>query len=193
LGFFGGRVERALQLAERNIVRCDNIINELLDYTRDRVLQRSPTHIDAWLSKMLDEQVIPENVTCIRELDADKDAVDVWIDSEHLRCAIINVVNDALDAMREVEPVNDGHRLMASTQIVDDRLEVQISDTGCGIPDENMDRIFEPLFSTKSFGVGLGLPIVKGIMEQHGIEISSQAGEGTAVVLWLPTPDRSNS
>jgi PAS domain S-box-containing protein len=185
------RVERALQLAERNIVRCDNIINELLDYTRDRVLQRSPTRIDAWLSKVLDEQVIPENVTCVRELGADKDAVDVWIDSEHLRRAIINVVNNALDAMREVDPGEDGHRLTVSTRIVEDRLEIRVSDTGNGIPDEARDRIFEPLFSTKSFGVGLGLPIVKGIMEQHGggIEISSQAGKGTTATLWLPVAE----
>jgi signal transduction histidine kinase len=55
-----------------------------------------------------------------------------------------------------------------------------------------IDRLFEPLFSTKSFGVGLGLPIAKGIMEQHGggVEISSQKDIGTTVVLWLP---KSNS
>ena len=176
------RVERALQLAERNIVRCDNIISKLLGYTRDRVLQRSPTHIDAWLSRVLDEQIIPEGITCVRELNANaKDEVNVWIDSENLRRAIINVVDNALDAMREVEPVNDGHRLTVSTQIVGDQLEIQISDTGCGIPDENMDTIFEPLFSTKSFGIGLGLSIVKSIMEQHdgGVEISSRTGVGT--------------
>ena len=190
------RVERALQLAERNIVRCDNIISKLLGYTRDRVLQRSPTHIDAWLSRVLDEQSIPEGITCVRELNANaKDEVNVWIDSENLRRAIINVVDNALDAMREVEPVNDGHRLTVSTQIVGDQLEIQISDTGCGIPDENMDTIFEPLFSTKSFGIGLGLSIVKGIMEQHdgGVEISSRTGVGTTVVLWLPAPDRGDT
>ena len=73
------------------------------------------------------------------------------------------------------------------------RLEIRVSDRGCGMPDEVKDRLFEPLFSTKSFGVGLGLPIVKDIMEHHGggVEISSQVGVGTTVVLWLPAPDRS--
>jgi signal transduction histidine kinase len=189
------RVKRALRLAERNIVRCDNIISDLLDYTRERVLQRTPTHIDTWLSGVLDEQSIPENITCVRQLNAGaKDEVDIWIDSENLRRAIINVVDNALDAMREVEPVNGGHRMTVSTHMAENRLEIQVSDTGCGIGDEDIDRIFEPLFSTKSFGVGLGLSVVKTIMEQHdgGVEISSKAGVGTTVVLWLPAPDRGD-
>jgi signal transduction histidine kinase len=186
------RVERALQLAERNIVRCDSIISELLDYTRDLVLRPSPTHIDAWLTRILDELVIPEDIVCVRELNANsKDVAKLSIDSDHLRRAIINVVDNAFDAMREVEPAEDGHHLTVSTCVVKDRLEIRVSDTGSGIPDEMMDRIFEPLFSTKTFGVGLGLPIVKGIMEQHGggVQISSQNNVGTTVVLWLPTPD----
>jgi signal transduction histidine kinase len=154
------------------------------------VLQPSPTHIDAWLSRVLDEQTIPEDITCVRDLNA-KDAVNIWIDSEHLRRAIINVMDNALDAMREVEPSKHGHRLTVSTCVVKDRVEIRVSDTGSGIPDEVRDRVFEPLFSTKSFGIGLGLPIVKGIMEQHGggVEISSQKDGGATVVLWLPRPD----
>jgi signal transduction histidine kinase/DNA-binding LacI/PurR family transcriptional regulator len=186
------RIERAIQLAERNIKRCDTIISELLDYTRDRVLQPSPTHIDAWLSTVLDEaleqRVIPENITCIRELNAD---IEVPIDSEHMRRVIINVVNNAIDAMRE-KPIEEKRLLTVSTHLSGDRLEIQIEDTGSGISDAGMDNLFEPLFSTKSFGVGLGLPIVKSIMEQHGggIEINSHLDVGTTVVLWLPAPDR---
>ena len=90
--------------------------------------------------------------------------------------------------MREEGAFERRSQLTVTTQVVDGRLEIEISDTGCGIPDEMMDRIFEPLFSTKSFGVGLGLPIVKSIMEQHGggVEINSQVGVGTSVALWLP-------
>ena len=183
------RVERALQLAERNIVRCDTIISELLDYTRDWVLQCSPTDIDEWLNGLLDEVLnqgnIPESIVCIRELNAN---VEVSVDTEHLRRAIINVVNNAVDAMQEKGHSKDENRLTISTRTIGKRLEIRVSDTGDGIPDEMRGKLFEPLFSTKSFGVGLGLPIVKGIMEQHGggIEISSHANEGTTVVLWLP-------
>ncbi len=60
-------------------------------------------------------------------------------------------------------------------------------DQGSGIPAEVYERIFEPLFSTKGFGVGLGLPVVKQIMEQHGggIEVKTEVGRGTTVRLWL--------
>ncbi|MBN1979347.1 MAG: substrate-binding domain-containing protein [Anaerolineae bacterium] len=184
-----GRVERALKLAERNIVRCDTIIGELLDYTRDWMLQRSPTKIDDWLNGVLDELLdlgnIPENITCVRELNA---SAEIAIDTEHLRRAVINVINNAVDAMQEKGLGDEGNRLAVSTRVIGERLEIRVSDTGDGIPAEMMDKLFEPLFSTKSFGVGLGLPIVKGIMEQHGggVEISSLANEGTTVVLWLP-------
>jgi signal transduction histidine kinase len=210
-----GRVERALQLAERNIIRCDNIISELLDYTRDRVLQLKPVNINVWLDQVLDEQAIPENIVCIRALEANVEAsnleasrFEASIDSEHLRRAIINVISNAVDAMQKkgagrsfgnpselVEGLVEGqNRLTVSTHIVGDRLEIRVSDTGGGIPDAVMDRLFEPLFSTKNFGVGLGLPIVKNIMEQHGggVEIQSKVGQGTDVTLWLPISDSGN-
>ena len=183
------RIGRALKLAERNIVRCDAIITELLDFTRDRVLQKSPTPVDAWLDRMLDELVdqraIPESIALVRELDAN---VAVSVDSEHLRRAVINVLENAVDAIREKGPVKEKNRLTVTTKVSGGRLEIRISDTGCGIPEEVMSRVFEPLFSTKSFGIGLGLSIVKSIMEQHDgdVEINSQAGEGTSVTLWLP-------
>lgn len=74
------------------------------------------------------------------------------------------------------------------TEVVRDKCQIRVSEKGIGIPDDVFENIFEPLFSTKGFGVGLGLPIVKDIMKEHGggIEIQSEAGKGTTVILWLP-------
>jgi signal transduction histidine kinase len=186
-----GRVERARQLAERNILRCDRIITELLDYTRERALDLKLTQIDPWLETVLVEQIIPAPIVCTRELNA---GVEILVDSENLRRAVINVVNNAVDALQDAKAI--GNELIISTRINEERLEMRFKDTGCGIPPDALDKIFEPLFSTKSFGIGLGLPIVKSILEQHGggVEVQStipglsegKAGQGTTVTLWLP-------
>ena len=74
------------------------------------------------------------------------------------------------------------------TRSTAERVEIEIEDSGPGISAEIFKRIFEPLFSTKGFGVGLGLPTVKQIMEHHGgnIEMSSELGRGTRALIWLP-------
>lgn len=78
--------------------------------------------------------------------------------------------------------------LRVASALADGRLEITVADSGPGIAPEQLTRVFEPLYSTKPFGVGLGLPIVKRIAEQHGggIEIDSHEGAGTSVTLWLP-------
>lgn len=78
--------------------------------------------------------------------------------------------------------------MTVETRLRGDKLEILIADNGPGIPAEVRDKIFEPLFSTKTFGVGLGLPTVKQIMEQHGggVEISKRRGGGAKFALWLP-------
>ena len=83
---------------------------------------------------------------------------------------------------------NKDNQLIVKTKTSDGKFIIEISDTGVGIPKDNIDQIFEPLFSTKVYGVGLGLPIIKQIIEQHhgGVTINSVENEGTQVNLWLP-------
>jgi signal transduction histidine kinase len=84
-------------------------------------------------------------------------------------------------------PAIDERTLTVRTRARAGRIEVEFEDRGPGIPADTYSRIFEPLFSTKGFGVGLGLPVVKQIMERHGggIEIETEVGHGTTVRLWL--------
>ena len=107
-------------------------------------------------------------------------------DPERLRSAFINVVSNGIQAFtgQNVAPKKVSIDLSASQE----QIQLVVADNGSGIPDDVMTRIFEPMFSTKDFGVGLGMSIVRTIMEEHGggVELVSRDGEGTSVTLWLP-------
>ncbi len=174
----------SLELAERNIRRCDRIINELMDFTRTREIKGELTDIDRWLNSVLDEQEIPEDIECVRELNS---GIILPIDRERMRRAVNNVVTNAVQALQD-ENSGGSNQLKVKSAASSEQLEMSFIDTGPGIPEEIMGKIFEPLFSTKSFGIGLGMPIIKNIMEEHhgGFEIKSKVGQGTTVTLSLP-------
>ena len=180
------RLLRSLERLDRSITRCDRIIDELLDFTRIEDLNLRPTPIDEWLREVLGEQLLPANITLRWELGLPE--VILPIDPDRLRRAVINVYENACQAMR----TNGGGSgcLTLNTRLNKERVELSIADTGPGISDEVLPHIFEPLFSTKNFGVGLGLPTVKQIMEQHGggLEIDTEVRRGTRMLLWLPLP-----
>lgn len=176
------KVERPLALADRSVQRCDGIISELLDFTRQRELRSEPLQIDVWLAGVLEELVWPPGVKCIWNFGSD---TTVTADPERLRRAMVNVITNALQAM---EGKSGEQTLEILTRTREKRCEIIVKDSGGGIPAEIMERIFEPLFSTKNFGVGLGVPIIRNIMEDHGggVEYRSKVGAGTVVTLWLP-------
>jgi PAS domain S-box-containing protein len=178
-------VERPLSRVERNIQRCDRIISDLLDFTRMRELACSEVEADAWLDELLNEQRLPEGVTLNRAFATDRHRVS--FDTDQMRRVVINIVENAAQAVAQgasADPV-----VTVRTRATAAWFELAVEDTGPGIPPDVLPRVFEPLFSTKSFGTGLGLPTVKQIVEQHGgtVEISSQPGQGTRVVVRLPS------
>ncbi len=184
-------VERALDRIQRNITRCDTIISELLDYTRMPDLDRQTIEFDEWLNRLLDEQTIPEGITLRRDLAS---GARIRLDGERFQRVVINLLDNARQAIQSL-PKEDGgtKELAVESRQAAGRLALSIRDTGGGIPPDVLPRIFEPLFSTKGFGVGLGLSIVKGIVEQHGgtIEIESEPGRGTTAVVRLPLSEES--
>ena len=111
------------------------------------------------------------------------------LDPDRFRRVIINLVDNAAQAIEgDRERMASGASITVRSRVGDDRVEIDIADTGPGIPPDVFQRIFEPLFSTKGFGVGLGLPTVKQIVEHHGggIEMTSVVGQGTRALVWLP-------
>ena len=171
---------------ERNIVRCDNIITELLDFSRIRALQHERTNLRSWITGIIEEMDVPEPIRLRLELD---DNIDIEIDRDLLRRVIVNVLDNACHAIQELDDEEQDTTIIVQSVLNNSRTEIIIIDTGPGIPEDVLPHIFEPLYSTKSFGVGLGLPVVKQIMEQHGggVEVTSERRVGTRVLLWLPS------
>ena len=182
-------VGKAVERIERNITRCDRIIDELLDFTRIREPEPQSTLVDNWLSDILDELAVPDGVSVTRDFRCGGEII--YFDRDAMRRTVVNVFENACHALEETRERDPSAELKISvgSSIVGKRLELWVSDTGPGIPDDVLPTVFEPLFSTKGFGVGLGLVVVKRIMDQHngGVEISTEPGKGTEVILWLPS------
>ena len=104
-----------------------------------------------------------------------------------MRQALVNLVQNASQAI-EVRQPPEGGEITVATRVDGDEVVLTVTDNGCGIPPELHNRVFEPLFSTKAFGVGLGMPLVQRVAEQHGgrVGLDSQPGRGTRVELRLP-------
>jgi PAS domain S-box-containing protein len=180
------RLLQAVARISRSISRCDRIIDELLDFTRIRELEIRSIDLDDWLCNVLNELPVPKGIRIERQFGAQ--GATVPADPDSLRRAVINVYDNACQAMQGAE-LDTGPRLTVRTGICGGRAEIIIADNGPGIPQDKMDRIFEPLFSTKSFGIGLGLPVVRQIMEKHGGAVEAGASQegGARFTLWLPS------
>jgi len=185
----GVALDRPLTRIERSIARCDGIVTDLLDYARSRQLQCVPQAFDQWLGEILDEQKLPDHVRLKRDLAAP--GVVAAFDPDRLRRVVVNLVENAAQSRADSERATRELEISVATRPVGGSIEITISDNGAGIAPDVLPRIFEPLFSTKSFGTGLGLPTVKQIIEQHGgeIELSSELGVGTRARVRLPLPE----
>jgi len=120
------------------------------------------------------------------ETDLVKTIPQILMDERYMKQAILNLLKNAISAMPE------GGKLRVQTMIRGGDLLLKIRDTGVGIPDEHMDKIFEPYFTTKDFGSGLGLTLVYKIVKEHlgDIGVNSKVGEGTTITLSFPVPQK---
>jgi signal transduction histidine kinase len=108
------------------------------------------------------------------------------MDPRYIKQALLNLIKNAVAAMPE------GGVLRIETRKSGEEVQLKLSDTGTGIPEQIMDKIFEPYFTTKPFGTGLGLTIVFKIVKEHfgDVSVSSREGEGTTFTLSLPMPQK---
>lgn len=174
---------KGLERIHRSIRRCDDIITRLLDYSRYESLAPEPTRIDQWLRALLHVQAMPEGVSL--EFDPGLGDRRGAVDRDRLQRALVHVIENAAQA------IADGGKpgyIAVSTRAGGKSMEIRIADNGPGVPDECRADIFEPLFSGRSGRIGLGLPIARRIVEQHGgtIALDSHPDQGTTVIVTLP-------
>jgi len=120
------------------------------------------------------------------ETELMKPSPQILMDERYMKQAVLNLLKNAISAMPA------GGKLRVQTLHQGNEVCLKISDTGEGIPEENMDKIFEPYFTTKDFGSGLGLTLVYKIVKEHlgDIEVNSKVGEGTTIALSFPIPQK---
>jgi two-component system sensor histidine kinase HydH len=168
---------------KEEIGRLNDLVTNFILYGRPPELQRAAVRIPelvVGVLRMAEERLRAQSIS---HRTAFGDAREIHADPDMLRRALVNLVGNAVDAMP-----NGGTLSVSAGPRPDGRYSVVVEDTGIGIPAEERERIFEPYFTTKASGLGLGLVLTKKIVDAHGGEIfvDSTPGKGTRIEVALP-------
>jgi signal transduction histidine kinase len=174
------KIKEYLNLIEKHIHISDMIIADLLDFTRVKSAERLPVSIPDLIHQTLDRFPTPELVQVT--LDLPEDLPQAHADPQQVIQVLGNLTLNACQAM------NQSGQLTISSRLQDDMVCISVQDTGSGVSPENMKKLFEPLFTTKIKGIGLGLAVSKKLAEANGglIEVQSEEGKGSTFTVWLP-------
>ncbi len=174
------KIGKHLEILTHEVKRANNIISEMLDFYKIRPPDFKEVDINSLIGETIENVSTTENIKVTTNYDNDLSKIS--IDPDQISRVLINLLSNAVDAMP------DGGTLEASTSLRRGLCEITVSDTGMGIPKENYRKIFEPLFTSKMHGIGLGLSIVNDLVEKNNgtIEFKSAEGKGTAFTLLLP-------
>ncbi|MCJ7739084.1 MAG: PAS domain S-box protein [Anaerolineae bacterium] len=181
-------VKEALDILDSEVNTSEAIIRSLFDYARPKPVVPRKVDLAEVIGKVLERVGVPENVGM--EVIAGEDLPIIYADPDQLNQVFDNVIRNAIQAMPE------GGRLLVEAAGSDggesagmpEWVTISVTDTGVGIPEENLARMFEPLFTTKAQRIGLGLAVTKLLVEGHGgtIGVASAAGEGSTFTVKLP-------
>lgn len=180
-------LSQSLEVAREEIQRLDTIIHQFLGAIRPAHLNLQPENINQLVQEsvaFLQNEIRDRNIFVEQELRSDLPLLEV--DRNQLKQAFYNVIKNAFQAMDQ-----DG-LLHIRTDLEDDWLTIAFSDSGGGISPELMSKVFEPYFTTKAAGTGLGLLIVRRIVREHGgeIDLASDEGKGLRFTIRLPLRER---
>jgi len=174
------RLIEFLDIIDDEINSSNKIINDLLNFSRVGRPSASPTQIKELIENALSRTPIPENIRLNKRLNSSLPEIE--IDADQIQQVLVNIITNAAQAMP------DGGRLSIGAREKAKFLEVEVTDTGGGIAEDVMEKIFDPLFTTRAKGIGLGLAVCKSIIDRHEghIEVKSKTGKGTTFRIKLP-------
>ncbi|MFX0102971.1 MAG: sensor histidine kinase [Candidatus Hodarchaeota archaeon] len=182
------KVKKHLQIIEIATGKTTGYINGLLDYLRPSRTHKKPENLNRIIQDTLLTMNVPETIKVVQELKDDLPSIHV--DPLQIQRSIENII---INAVQAITP-NDG-MITIRTLRDNENIIVQVDDTGVGIPPSNLSKLFDPFFTTKKEGTGLGLSVVKEIIELHDgtVDMKSKLGKGTQVTLTFPVTARSKS
>ena len=160
----------------------------MLEFANARLPLRREVNIEDVMEAALSRAAVPESVKVVRHLDGSVPPIPG--DPEQLGQVFDNLIRNALQAMSPSCATEEGDKLVVESRVTGpDWVIISITDTGVGIPEENREKIFEPLFTTKARGIGLGLTISKNLVEAIGGRIEAESdgvpGRGSTLTVRL--------
>jgi PAS domain S-box-containing protein len=166
-----------IEVIQRNCTRINELVTQLLESTRFSELNIAKYSINTLLDEALEvvkDRIDLKKIKLIKEYDPE--ICDVRVDGEKVKIALTNLIVNAVEAMEE-----SVGELLLKTYVKGDLCRIKIRDNGLGISKENLERLFEPFFTSKNSGSGLGLTNTQNIILSHNgsIRVSSKEGEGT--------------
>ena len=179
------RTRKGLETIVTQVERITKIMNQLLSFARKRPAVRQAVNLEAVMIDVLDvlqERLGKQHIQVKKTVSPH--LPKVLADPDHMNQVLLNLILNACQAM------GDGGTLSLALHPTDDTVELTVQDTGSGIPQEQLAKIFDPFFSTKAVGegTGLGLTVVHGILQEHqgAIRVTSVPGQGTTFIVSLP-------
>jgi signal transduction histidine kinase len=175
------KVLEFLDIIDKEVDSANKVISDLLGFSRIAKPAVSPVNIGGIIEDAIQHVPLPENIRLSRDIDPSLPLV--MVDADQIRQVFVNIILNAVEAMPE------GGHLEIRAKSQDQFVAVEFTDSGGGIPESIIDKIFDPLFTTKAKGIGLGLAMCKSILERHGgnIRVKSEEGKGSTFTASLPT------
>ena len=173
-----------LEIMDKEIDRCSKIINDLLGFTRVTKPTRLSSDINVVVSEAISRVEIPKYIKLSKNMQTNLPMI--MIDANQIDQVLINLIENACQA------ITDNGELIISTKVSKSFIEIEVCDSGCGIPQKEIKKIFDPLFTTKPSGTGIGLAVCYGIIQKHNgiIDVKSQEGIGTKMCIKLPLEEK---